>query len=290
MLQAEDLCNRALDILGVSNMIGDLQEGTTEAKVAVRNYVPVMQEVFRAVHWNCLRRRATLTLLQDASGQSAAPVGTGTVNMGGWVYEYAWPSDCMKARYVPMNYIAPGSIPAIPLTSNNSLLPNYYVPVSPAPFLVGNDAIPNLTGAITNWNQLPDLNNAQGQGLYSQVVILTNVPQAQLVYTARITEPNEWDPLLQQAIAAVLASRMAMGVIQDKKLAIAMQNQAINIARGTLSDARMSNGNESVDGVDRVPDWISARGRGGYGNLGYAGPGVLWGAWDSIAFADGSSF
>lgn len=290
MLVGEDLANRALDILGSSATIGDMQEGTTEARVAVRNYVPVMQEVLRAAHWNCCRKVVLLTLLQDATGQSPAPVGTGTVGMNGWVYEYAWPADCMQARYVPMNFIPPSTAPPVPLTTANSIVPNYFVPVAPAPFLVSNDVIPNLMGPITNWNQLPDLNNAQGQGLTSQVVILTNVPQARLVYTARITEPNQWDPLLQQAVAAVLASRMAMGVISDKKLAVAMQNQAINIAKSTIADARISNGNEQIGSVDHVPDWLSARGAGGYWNVGYGGQGALWGLWGSVAFPDGSVF
>lgn len=285
MLTGEDIVNRGLDILGVSKTVGDLQEGTTEARVALRNYIPVMQEVFRAVHWNCLRRRATLTLLEDATGQSDPPVGTGTVNMHSWIFEYKWPLDCMKARYVPANYLAPGATPPIPLTTDNSLFPNYWAPVTPAPFLVGTDAIPNLSGAIPNWNQLPDLNNAQGQGLNSQVVILTNVPNAELVYTARITEPNTWDPALQQAIAAVLASRMAMGVIVDKKLAVAMQRQASEIARATISDARVSNGNEQQTSLDRTPDWIAARTMGSSYNYGYNGNGILWGSWDSISLA-----
>ena len=95
----------------------------------------------------------------------------------------------MKARYIPLNFIPPPATPPVPLTTANSLIPNYYVPVTPAPFVVANDSIANVMGAITSWDQLPDFNNAQGQGLTSQVVILTNVPLANLVYTARITEP-----------------------------------------------------------------------------------------------------
>lgn len=290
MLQAEDICNRGLDLLGVANTIGDLQEGTIEARVMVRNYVPAMQELLRAVHWNCARREAVLTLLQDRTGQSSAPVGTGTPGMGVWAYEYAWPLDCMQARYMPVNWLAANSPNPVPLTTANSLIPNVVSPVTPAPFLVSNDLIPNLSGAITNWNQLPDLDNAQGQGLTSQTVILTNVYQARLVYTARVTEPNVWDPLFQQALAAVLASRGAMAIIPDKKLASAMMNMAINVAKGAIADARISNGNESTDAVNREASWITARGAGGSWGGGYNGLGTLWGGWSTVSFPDGSVF
>ncbi len=110
------------------------------------------------------------------------------------------------------------------------------------------------------------------------------------MYTARLTEPNLWDPLLQQTVAAVLAARMAMTVIQDKKLALAMQNQAINIAKSTIADARIANGNEGgPQSVDRTADWISARGIGGYWNN-WNGAGMLWNSWGQVAFPDGSVF
>jgi hypothetical protein len=289
ILSPADIANRALDIIGVTTTIGDIEEGTVEARPFARNYVSSMQELLRAVRWNFARRQATLTLLQDATGQSAAPVGTGTVAMRPWVYEYAYPNDCMTARFVPLNFLPPSTSPPVPLTTANSLIPNYFVPTTPAPFLVSNDAS-SFMGGITNWNQLPDLNGAQGQGLISQAVILTNVPQATLVYTSRVTEPNVWDPAFQQALAAVLASRVAMAVIPDKKLAVAMQSLAINVAKTTISEARISNGNESLSGIDRIPDWISARGSGGYWNSGYCGPGYLWGLCDSVSFPDGTAF
>lgn len=291
MILPADICNRALDILGVNATIGDLEEGTLEARPFARNYVPSMQELLRAVHWNFARRQAALTLLQDATGQSPTPVGAGTIAMRPWVYEYQYPIDCMKARFVPLNCLPPSTPPPVPLTTANSIIPNYFVQTTPAPFLVSNDSS-SFFGAITNWNQLPDLNGAQGQGLTSQAVILTNVPQATLVYTTRVVEPNVWDPAFQQALAAILATRVAMAVIQDKKLAVGMQTLAINIAKTTIAEARISNGNEGGPySVDRIAEWIGARGAGGYANNWcWNGPGMLWGAVDSIGFPDGSVF
>ena len=293
ILQAEDICNRGLDILGSHFIIGDLQEGTTEARAMLRNYVPAMQELLRGVHWNFARKQADLALLQDRTGvQSNQFIGTGTPGMGNFTYSYDYPVDCMQARFLPLNWINPGSTPTPPLTTASNAYPNWCVPVTPAPFLITNDAIPGLVGGITNWNQLPDFGNAQGHGIKSRVVVLTNVKNAQLVYTARIDEPNVWDPSFQQALAALLASRTATAIIKDPKEAMAKQNAAIGIAKSTIADARQSNGNEGQSSVNREASWIVARGAGaaGWGAGSGAGPGILWNNWASIAFADGTVY
>lgn len=290
ILQPEDLANRALDLLGSHATIGDLQEGTTEARAMLRAYVPAMQELLRGVHWNFARKQAPMTLLQDASGlQSNAFIGTGTPGMGQFLYEYDYPIDCMQARFLPLNWVTPSSTPTPPLTTAGNAFPNWFNPVTPAPFLITNDAIPGLIGGITNWNQLPDFGNAQGHGIKSRVVVLTNVKDAQLVYTARIDEPNVWDPSFQQALAALLASRTATAIIKDPKEAMAKQNAAIGIAKSTIADARQSNGNEGQSSVNREASWITARGAGSVGWT-FNGPGVLFNNWAAVSFADGSVY
>lgn len=291
ILAAEDIANRALDLIGSRGTIGSFTDSTVEARAMLRNYVPAMQELLRAVHWNFARKQAILTLLNDRTTlQSGGPVGTGTPGMGNWLFEYDYPIDCMQTRFVPMNWVSPSGQPNPPLTTDPNTLTCWYQPITPAPFLITNDAIPGITGVVTNWNQFPDFGNAQGHGIKSRSVILTNVRNAQLVYTARIDEPNVWDPAFQQALVALLASRTAMAILDDKKLAMAMQGAAINIAKATISDARQSNGNEQIQGVDRQADWISARGAGAVGWLPFDGPGVLWNGWSAIAFADGSVY
>lgn len=291
ILEGADIANRALDLLGSHATIGDLQEGTTEARSMLRNYVPAMQELLRGVHWNFARKQANLALLQDRTGQQSNQfIGTGTPGMGNWTYEYDYPVDCMQARFLPLNLMQSSQVPNPPLTTAGNAYPYWYVPVTPAPFLITNDAIPGLEGAITNWNQLPDFGNAQGHGIKTRVVVLTNVRNAQLVYTARIDEPNVWDPSFQQALAALLASRTATAIIADPKEAMAKMNMAISIAKSTIADARQSNGNEGQSSADHIPDWITTRGAGAAGWGGLNGPGILWNGWASIAFADGTVF
>lgn len=296
----EDICNRALDSIGSSNTIGDLQEGTKEAKVCARHYSPLLTQVLRAALWNFSRKAAALTLLQDSTGQTKG-VGTGTIGMRPWVYEYQWPIDGVQARWLPVSMFPypsspPGNITLPPTPPYSGFNPNANVRQVPARFLVTQD---NVTGGglnpgvPTNWNSVPGMSGIQGQGRASQTVILTNQPQATLVYTMLVQEPDVWDPLFQQAMVAMLASYIAMGVLDDKKFAMQMRAQQTEIARKAIEYARVRDGDEGWAQADLSVDWIRIRGSGGgagWGADGWQGPGVLGYGWGSCSFADGAVF
>src|ERR1700722_10896555 len=95
-----DICNRAIDSIGVNGWIGDIEEGTETAQAMLRVYAPALRQLLRKCHWNFARRQTDLNLLQDATGQTTqyqqqnnlpVTVGTGTVGMRPWIYEYSWP-------------------------------------------------------------------------------------------------------------------------------------------------------------------------------------------------------
>ena len=222
-VQHADIANQALDSIGWSNEIGDLQDGSREARILLRNYAPTVEEISRAAHWNFNRRQAQLVLLQDATQQSQPPVGTGTPGMGLWIYEYAWPIDCLKARYVPVT----GSINSPVPTGNIQVQPPNVAPTTlpspwpvartiPAPFLVSQDLVPTVVGAISNWDQLPDLEGVQGAAYNQQTVILTNQQNASMVYTSLVDQPSVWDPLFRQAVIQVLAAKVATGSVDGE--------------------------------------------------------------------------
>jgi hypothetical protein len=300
-----DIANQALDSIGWINEIGDLQDGSREARVILRNYAPTVEEISRAAHWNFCRRQAQLTLLQDATQQSLPPVGTGTPGMGLWIYEYAWPIDCLKARYVPVtgsinSPVPTGNIQTQPPNVPPTTLPSPW-PVArtiPAPFLVSQDLVPTLSGAITNWNQLPDLEGVQGAAYTQQTVILTNQQNASMVYTSLVDQPSVWDPLFRQAVIQVLAAKCAtpLWMRKEPKLAIPMRDQCIASAKKALDAARVADGNESPANTNHEAAWIRGRmsgGRGGYGSgngSGYDGPGYLFSGWEASPFPDGSAY
>jgi hypothetical protein len=303
-----DIANQALDSLGhpMEKRIGDLQEGTVEAQVVLRNYGTALRQISRSAHWNCLRRRLSMTLLNDATGnttrqqqQAGGPVtvGPGTVGMRPWVYEYAWPVDCVKARFVPATQIGgPGppagniALPPNPLMSG--LNQGFFPRQVPSRFVVSNDVIPTLIGYPAAWNQIPDTSQTLGQGLSSQTVILSNQICADLVYTALITYPDQWDPLFRQAFVALLASQIVMGVTQDRKLALSLRQEQISVCKMALEQARISDGNEGFFSVDHQPDWLRIRNTGAWNGSGWGwdGLGVLGYGWDSCGFADGSAY
>lgn len=293
---AEDICNQAIDLVGGPVTITDLQDGSDQARVFLRHYAPSVQEISRAARWNFARKEAALTLLQDATGQTPN-VGTGTPGMGIWIYEYAWPVDCMNARFVPANASLTTPIPAgnisvppnVPATTGQALQP--YARTLPTPFLVTQDQVPNLVGVPTSWDDFPDLSGTQGQGLSQQTVILSNVPSASLVYTSLVREPNIWDPLFRQAIVGLLAAKTALRILKDRKEAFAARGIAIQAAKSALEQARLADGNEDFpSSVNREASWIQARTSGIGGSYGNSNDGSLMGCWYGCPFPDGSVY
>jgi hypothetical protein len=290
-----DVINQSLDACGSMVTIGDPEEGTREAQVALRAYGQCLRQMLRAANWDFARKQAPLTLLADATGQTS---GVGSVVPVPWIYEYQYPVDCMKVRFVPWNYLQAAPVPAgniqipttIPLTTaGNGQAPLSGQRLKPARFLVAND--PNYApqqGQIF-WE-------TQGQSPQGNTVILTDVQNAQVVYTALMLYPSVWDPLFREGLVAYLASQLALPLAKDKKFGLQMRKENIEIAKMKIQQARIADGNEGHYSSDIKVDWMAFRnaGRGGPfnngGGFGGGGPGVYWGGWDNVGFSDGSAY
>lgn len=306
--RVEDICNRALDLIGSPVWIADIEDGSKQSTVALRQYGPALRQLLRSAHWNFSRKRMPLMLLQDSTGlttqqqqQAGLPVtvGTGTPNMPPWTYEYAWPIDCVKARFVPMSLNQnpsppPGNIalPSNPIMSGvNQQAHHRQIPTR---FVVGTDAVANLIGSPEGWDQIPDTSTTMGQGINSQTVILSNQPNAHLVYTSLITYPDQWDPLFTQAFVSLLGSYFAMQLVPDRRAAVRVRDDMVNICRSALTQARISDGDEGWFSSDLRPDWLRIRSSGswaGGGNgWGWDGVGCLGYGWDALSFPNGSAY
>lgn len=90
-----------------------------------------------------------------------------------WAFAYIYPSDCLRLRQIRP---APGT----------------YDPFNPQP-IVGNIAILLLAG-------LP------------QKVVLTDLANAQFVYTSSAVTENQWDTLFEQSVVRQLANPLAMAI------------------------------------------------------------------------------
>jgi hypothetical protein len=286
--QPADILNRAFDALGLGFALGSLEDGTTESEPARRAYGPCLRQLLRAAAWNFARKSASLQLLADATGQTLDP-GTGqpisTQAEAPWRFAYAWPNDGVAARWLPWQMSSNGSVPLM----TNLGAANGVVAPRPARFLVSSsDQFPVMTGQV-GWDQLPDL--GEGVGPIGRRIVLTDVQNALFVYTRLVLSIEEWDPLFQETFVALLAQRLALSVVKDRKEAILLRDRQIMIVKDNLMEARAHNANEAgfPQSLDHTPDWIRAR-RGGGARRGAEGVGVLGYGWEPLGLSDGSVF
>lgn len=286
-----DIANQALDAIGINQEIGDLQEGTRPARVLLRAYGQCLRQLLRAAHWDFARKTAPLTMLADASGQTA---NVGSMVPVPWQYEYEYPVDCMKVRFVPWN--GPGLNSAVP--ANNIQIPAVPLTTGQQPQLMGQRLRPSRFTIATDPNYPPEPDQefwtVQGVSPQGRTVVLSNVKDALVVYTALLVYPSVWDPLFRAAMVAYLGSEVAMALHDDKKFALTLRGQQIGVVKQKLTEARMIDGNEGWYSSDIKVDWMdfrNARGFGGGGAWGEGdGAGVVGYGWDRCGFADGSAY
>ena len=222
MASTVQIANLALDAIGARATIANFQETSAEARLLARQYDQALEDVLAAAHWNFARKQAALTLLKDGSLSPPDDVPAP------WVYEYAYPSDCVAARYVMP------SLQSDPNVVGTGAAP--FAAASPVRFIISTDE-------DSNGNAIK--------------VILTNQPAAVLVYTSRVTNSQLYDGPFVRALANYLGALIAIPLSGDKALA----RSAFQVADATTKSARASNGNEGGPTViDVVPDWIAARG------------------------------
>lgn len=261
MASAVQIVNLALDACGSRAQVTSISpsDGSQAGDVASRQYMPRLEALSRSAHWGCLRSQATLSVVQAATGTPENPDGTLLQQAPQpWLYAYALPPDCLKARFiVPLIQPAASVVPAL---TNVGLQ-----------FIPGQQkvAIPFVIATV---------NDTQGNRIK---VLLSNWPQAQLVYTALIQNPDLWDSLFTTAFVATLAAFFVNPLNRNAELA----KDQILIAKAQIDTARAADGNEGPTSTDHTPDWIAARGGGGYGAAS-----TFWMPWDRMAFPEGGPY
>jgi hypothetical protein len=232
------ICNLALDMAHCRSSISMIGEKSAEGLACARHYEPSLEAVLRAVHWNFARKQVDLSLLKAAVHnplfQGYAQGGAESCSLPcdvpqPWLFEYAYPSDCLLARGVMPRLRHPQSGPVDVGWDPQQMR----APVSR--FIVAQDN--DTTGA-----PIP--------------VLLCNVPQAQLVYTARVSDTNLFDSEFVQGLIGYLASRLCRPLTGDKALA----QQLFQESAALIAQAASRNGNEGPTVIDTMPDWIRVRG------------------------------
>jgi hypothetical protein len=298
-----DVANESLIAIGSKILIGDIEEGSREARVLINKYWTCLRQLLRGAHWDFARKLAPLTMLADSTGNTHG-VGTSVVNP--WLYEYSYCTDCAKARFVPHSGVNPNVIAgnwAAPSIWGNGLVEvppgSWGAAGAPNPVPTGLPSQRHLrpakfiVSADSNYPPLPgqELWAVQGVGNQGRTVILTNVYQAQLCYTEIVLEPQRWDDLFRAAMVAFLASEVALALAPDIKTGLVMRKDQIAIAKAKLDIARATNGNEGWQNNDIAVDWMSCR-KGEQWQDPWFGPrGERFDCgWDGVSFSDGGVY
>jgi hypothetical protein len=89
-------------------------------------------------------------------------------------------------------------------------------------------------------------------------VILSNLLQAQAVFTIDVTDTDLMDDLFQTALANMLAYHIVIALTGNVGEKAAFQQSTMD----AVNSARASDGNEAMPRIDILPDWLAIRGTG----------------------------
>lgn len=194
----EALVNLALRRIGYPTPIGDMFEGSPASRVAVEIYGQTRDELMRGADWDFARQSAALTLQKTAppNGYGYNVPWTEAYPPVPWVYQYAYPSQCLMVRSV-----------------------------RPTPGIMAEfDPQPNI------------FTLADDPGPPPAKVVLTNLAGAVAVFTGRVTNPTLWNHSFTEAIIAALATRLQAALAPEpnankERMAQEMQQTAVAIGR-----------------------------------------------------------
>ncbi len=258
------IINQALDRLGkAEKIIGDISDGTPIAETARRNYGQILRQLLRTAHWGFARYQIALTLLGDSTGQTTN-VSTNVEQP--WTYAYAWPTDGVAGRWMPLTTnAAPQNSSNTPLVTNAGGIPP--IPLLPARFLISSSSFYPINIGVQPWDQQPDLQRTEGLGPINRKIILTDQQNALFVYTRLVTVIEEWDDAFREAMVATMAYILTPVAVDDPKERMELRKTMLAISKNVIADARVANGNDAgfPQSTDHMPAWITARNGGGYG-------------------------
>lgn len=238
--------------------ISSFNENSPAANTANLFYTPKTQALLRGANWDFGRKQSLLNVWKQAFNSDGSVSSNPPPQP--FLFSYLWPSDCLRSRFI-LPYVTP--ISGVPLTTGtvNTALP-----------VVTDTRVPYVPAVDYDSNNNP------------LKVILTNLPNAQLVYTADLSQnPDMWDPLFLAAETALLAAYF----IQALSGNIPLMSSQISIAKGALDAARAQNGNQGMVTADHLPDWIQARFSGAFGPGDSTVNGTWQPAWDPVVFPSG---
>lgn len=233
MASVASICNQALVSAGARSQINSIDDNTVTARTCKLFYDDTRDELLREAQWGFADKFVTLGLVAYLPGAPGYPSDTGsnanqvwlpTYPAPGWLFQYAYPDDCVKANFV----IPQGSWGAW-LAQAQQVGPWQAFQSLAVPF---------------------KLSSSNGK-----TVINTNAQQAIASYTERVTNPALYPPDFVTAFAGRLAFKLVIPLSGDKVLAGLANSKADDL----VQKARANDGNEGLTIIDNIPDWLRAR-------------------------------
>jgi hypothetical protein len=115
-----DIVNRALQAMGSRTNITSLSETSNEAFNANLILHTTRDQLTRMAPWNCVTKIAPLPYITSIAGTPENPASGPPLWAPGqpappWAYEYQYPVDCQRARYIIPQYTTlAGGVPVYP--------------------------------------------------------------------------------------------------------------------------------------------------------------------------------
>jgi hypothetical protein len=234
-----------------------MTEQSDEARNCTIHYDIARRAVLRAHTWNFARKQISAAMLSAAQGTPENPNGTPPVPIYPWLYEYAWPQDCLRMRHQEIPPPSQGAGTALVWTGN-------YPPL--------NDGYVGFLGSNTAHRSPPFAISTDQDTVGNTIkVVLSNLEYATFVYTYDCQDPNMFDASFDEAFIWALAARLCGPLTGDKAQAkLCAQNAEASVIKARVADA-----NELPTPPTHTPDWIRARGGMGLGEAELPGTGFL---------------
>lgn len=207
----EDILNQALVEIGFARPIGDIYEGSQAAIIGLEIYSQTRDEVLRHDDWPFARRTIPLTLIKTAF---VPPVAAWDESQPPppWRFSYLYPVDCIFLRYLrrsPFGY------------AGGEAGPGTFEPL-PTRFAIASDP--------------------PGVGLAPEKVILSDLENPLGTYTAKVTDPAQWEPLFQSSLVKALATKFAIRLGNIQQGGAEVTKQTGMVAEASREAAGMRNG------------------------------------------------
>lgn len=191
------ICNKALSRIGIDQLIESLNDPNSRARQCLLHYAETRDEVLEDFPWNFAQKVSALAVVSG-------------VTVPGWQYVYRYPSDCLRAQVITDEGGARIPLLASFWTYDVWDYDNLFPQQNRIPFRVMAD--PATDGAR---------------------IIVTDIPDAYMWYTQRVTSPNQFSTLFRSALSWRLAAEISLGVKADPRMhQNAMDKYAWSVSQG----------------------------------------------------------